>query len=148
MFNAPDSEDTINRYAGIMTFIILAHLLLHIQPNPPLPKLLNPTQCEVVEALHILLVQDEVSEPALDEAIHNVLINLLLHQFKGSQLKVMEDPVLMALVWYNRKRDGSFKQPGDIMQTFAAIQFIARSTALLHIYTRTELSEGATDYYR
>lgn len=149
LFNPPDCHDTLKRYADLMSFLITAHVLIHTGPDSILPKLLNAAQLDSVETLKTLLLgQEEVPNSTLDSAVHEVLTGLLIHRCKGSQINIRKEPVMMGLVWYNWKEDGSFKRPGEITQTFAAVQFVSRSAALMETFWRTESSrEVEPDYY-
>lgn len=150
MFNPPDSEETIKRYAGIMTFVILTHYLLLSHPRPPLPLLLNNRQQNLIERFCHMLSLDTAPAPVLNSHLQDVLMSLLIHRFQGVQTHTTSDPVLMALVWHNLLQDGSFKPASQITQTFAAIQFLARSTALSEVVIKMQVenSHQVSDYYR
>lgn len=146
MFNAPQSDDTIPHYSNIVSYIIILNYRLASAPKPLVPPLLDDTQLQAITAVYTALHQGFHDENDTRTLLHTALRRLLIYEFTAEQTDVSSDPVTMSLVWLNWGKDGSFQKASDITQTFAAVQFVARSTVLVHVYTVHKANK--TNYYR
>lgn len=134
MFSAPQSDDTIPQYANVISWVIIINYSLATASNPPASPSLLQNQLDAITALYTSL-QEGQPEDVTRNLLHEVLRLLLICEFTEEQAEITNDPISMALILLNWHADGSFKKASEVSQSFAAIQFVARSTVLVHIYT-------------
>lgn len=89
---------------------------------------MNDAQIKILYKLEEAVDSDEPK--LVKSAIHKTLKEFLLQEFSG-QINLSQDPIFMYTLWNNWFPDRSFNKPGYITQDYAAVQFLARCTALV-----------------
>lgn len=131
-----------------MARLIVTHFFIATATtSPPWDNILNVRQQRYTIRLAEGLLDESLTEQEVLDLLHKTLVSFLLYRFGPDQAELDHDPVFMFVIWNNWKHDGSFSRPGEVTQDYAAIQFVARSIALVQIHRQKQMSNESVLYH-